>query len=515
MTSAAAGIRRAILFTHRWLGIAGGLLFVLWFASGIAMLWARMPVLDPVEALRRQPSLDLDAVRVSPGEAARACECGPAALRIAMLGERPVYRFGGERGSVTVFADDGRRLERIDRDEGLRLARGLYPEHAATARYDRRLEYSDQWTLEDRSSLPLHRIALGDAGDTWIYLSERGGEIVMSATRAERRLAYVSAVPHWLYFTPLRRHGRLWGQLVLWLSLAGCVLAASGLVSGVWQATRTRAGSRRAGMASPYLGLMRWHHYAGLVFGLFTFTWVLSGCLSMDPFEWHSPTEPAADQAAAVAGRAIAIEDLTLERLLAARSVLTSGASFAVKELELTRFRGEPYLVATGAGERSDRSPPRIEHRLVAVLHPERGAFARFGNDDLIAAARAAMPAARLLDAASLERHDSYYYDLHGPAPLPVVRARFDDPGRTWLYLDPSTGTIARREDRSSRFNRWIYHGLHSFDFPFLAGRGVLRYTPIVVLSLGGLLVALTSMADGWRRVARHLRRIGASRRVG
>ena len=33
----AAGIRRAILLTHRWLGIAGGLLFVLWLASGIAM----------------------------------------------------------------------------------------------------------------------------------------------------------------------------------------------------------------------------------------------------------------------------------------------------------------------------------------------------------------------------------------------------------------------------------------------------------------------------------------------
>jgi hypothetical protein len=301
---------------------------------------------------------------------------------------------------------------------------------------------------------------------------------------------------------------------VIWLSLAGCLLAASGLLWGVWQAMRTGDGARSGIVPSPYAGLMRWHHYAGLIFGLFTFTWILSGCLSMDPFDWHSPTEPTADQAAAVAGGAIGVEDLTLERLLAARDALAAGASFTPKELELVRFRSEPYLVAIGAAERSNQAPPyRIEHTLVSALHPERGTFARFDDADLIAAARAAMPKERLLESTLLERHDAFYYDFHGFAPLPILRARFDDPARTWLYLDPSTGTIARRETRSSRLNRWIYHGLHSFDFPFLANRRVLRDTLVVILSLGGLTVALTSMADGWRRVARHLRRLGGVHR--
>ena len=35
--------RRAILYTHRWLGILGGVLFLVWFASGIVMMYARMP----------------------------------------------------------------------------------------------------------------------------------------------------------------------------------------------------------------------------------------------------------------------------------------------------------------------------------------------------------------------------------------------------------------------------------------------------------------------------------------
>ncbi len=506
--SPARSLGRTIVFVHRWLGIAGGLLFVLWFASGIAMLWARMPELDQAEWLERLPDLDSSTARIAPAEAARACDRPPGWLRVEMLGERPVYRFGA--APCTVFADDGRRLTAMGADEALRLARALYPEHAGTVRFDRRLGSSDQWTLQNRGALPLHRLALGDAEDTWVYLSEPTGDVVMSATRGERRRAYLSAVPHWLYFTPLRRHGMLWGRLVIALSLIGCALAASGLIWGLWQAIRV--GRRRSGprLASPYRGLMRWHHYAGLGFGLFTFTWVLSGCLSLDPWDWHSSTAPTPDQAARVAGGPVSLEALTLDGLRAAQQSLAGSAAMKTKTLEPVQFRSAPYLLAYGTPE---RGTPRVEHAIVSALHPERGAFERFDDDDVEAAARDAMPASRLLDAIWLERYDGYYYDLLGRAPLPVLRARFDDADRTWLYLDPSTGAIALKEERSSRLNRWIYHGLHSFDFPFLAGRRFLREGVVVILSLGGLLVALTSLADGWRRVGRHLRRLGGVRR--
>jgi hypothetical protein len=162
----------------------------------------------------------------------------------------------------------------------------------------------------------------------------------------------------------------------------------------------------------------------------------------------------------------------------------------------VVRFRSQTYLIA------------RASHRLISIAHPDRGAFTRFADEDVLAAARAAMPGALLLDATWLDRYDDYYYDLAGLAPLPVLRARFDDPGSTWLYIDPSSGRIARKEERLSRLNRWLYHGLHSLDFPFLCDRGSLRRTIVVVLSLGGILVAVTSIADGWRRVRRHLARL-------
>src|SRR6516162_3792871 len=34
---------RAVVFSHRWLGIAGWLVFMTWLATGIVMMYVRMP----------------------------------------------------------------------------------------------------------------------------------------------------------------------------------------------------------------------------------------------------------------------------------------------------------------------------------------------------------------------------------------------------------------------------------------------------------------------------------------
>ena len=64
-------VRRVLIYTHRWLGIAGGLLFIAWFVSGLVMMYERMPSLSPEERLRRLPALDLSKLEVAPADAAR------------------------------------------------------------------------------------------------------------------------------------------------------------------------------------------------------------------------------------------------------------------------------------------------------------------------------------------------------------------------------------------------------------------------------------------------------------
>jgi len=297
----------------------------------------------------------------------------------------------------------------------------------------------------------------------------------MKTTARERRWAYAGPVIHWLYFTPLRRNSGAWAQTIIWLSMAGCVMCVAGLAWGMTVARR-----------SPYRGIMRWHHYAGLIFGATTCTWIFSGLLSMDPWDWHPSTAPTVAQRDAVAGGPLQVDALTVEALRAAVDAFTSTAD--VNAIDLVQFQHEVFLAAPD--------------RLVPVLSPQRS-LAEFDDRRLTAAAVAALPGVAITEASRLSAYDSYYYDRDNALPLPVLRVRFADPPRTWLYLDPRRGAIVRTEQRLSRVNRWLYHGLHSLDFPFLYARRPLWDVVMIALSLGGLASAVTSLLPAWRRVRR------------
>lgn len=499
------GWRGPIVYTHRWLGIVAGLFFITWFASGIVMMYAGMPALENGERTARLPRLDVSTARVSLPDAAMYTSGSVQRVRVGMFAGRPVYRLYSAGRWTTVFADTGELLDELTRAQALDEARQFAPEHASTLRYDTHLTDPDQWTLESRALLPMHRIALGDEASTYLYISDQTAEAVLKTTRTSRRLGYAGAVVHWIYFTPFRKNGSLWAQAIIWGSVVGIVMSLTGLIWGVWQYIQLR---------SPYAGWMRWHHYAGLIFGLTTLMFIFSGLLSMDPWSWHPGTGPTPQQRDAVTGGPLRIEQTTADRLREAVAVLSSftpgapvarsrvGGTFSprfasatgLKELELVQFRGELFF--------------RSDDALVAAAAPERGAFAAFDRAAVLEAAELAMPGVAVEDAVWLTEYDPYYYNRAGALPLPILRVRYADPQRTWLYLDPRRGAIARKEERLTRLNRWLYHGFHSWDFPFLYYRRPLWDIVVIVLSIGGLVSAVTTLLPGWRRLRRHLRRM-------
>src|SRR5438093_7638704 len=116
--------RKCVILLHRYLGIALCLLFVMWFVSGIAMIFARgMPSLTPDLRLERLPALDFAAVKLTPAEAVEKAQLDrpPARAALLMVMDRPAYRFSG-RGAVTVFADTGEVLEEVGRPEAMKIA---------------------------------------------------------------------------------------------------------------------------------------------------------------------------------------------------------------------------------------------------------------------------------------------------------------------------------------------------------------------------------------------------------
>jgi hypothetical protein len=370
-----------------------------------------------------------------------------------------------------------------------------------SAHYDEYLSRPDQWTIGASAYRPLHRIVFDDPDDTHVYVSDRTGQVMLRTTAHGRRWAYAGAVLHWLYFTPFREHATVWLQTMIWVSILGCVMTLTGLLWGIWCVAwprrRESHGEERAW--SPYAGLMRWHHYVGLVFGCVTFTWILSGCLSLEPFSWHPGTTPTAEQQAAVAGAPYRIRGISVEDL--GRVLTALSPSFAPRELELVQFRGRMYVRA------QDGTTGRQQLLSVKTEAP-LNILKRFPDEEIVVAARRAMPSASMTDARWIDEYDAYYYDRSGTRPLPVLRAKYDDLDGTWLYLDPFRGVIARKEERLTRLNRWLYHGLHSLDFPFLYYRRPLWDIVVIGLSVGGIILSVTTLLPAWRRVRQHVRRI-------
>jgi hypothetical protein len=547
--------RRWLVYTHRWLGIVGGVLFVAWFFSGIVMMYARMPGMAPEERLARAPALDLSTATASPLEAARAvglvpddaaavgnlarpapettaqkyaAEISIDRVRVAMLGDRPVYRFGTGRNETVVFADTPGILGLVDRAEAEAIARRYAPDYTGPFRYEAYLTEPDQWTLQARGLMPIHRFALDDDDATRLYVSALSGDVVVRTTRAERLWGYLGPVTHWVYFTPLRTHGSVWSEFIIWSSLIGCVMCLTGLVWGVWRySPMRRFRLKRVPSQSPYAGMMKWHHYTGLIFGVITLTWTYSGLLSMGPFNWFQSPGITAEQREAFTGGPLRVDQLTLEGLRASVAELdrTFGGGRAVRELEAAQFRGEPFWLAYRAPSADGaaqwmhvglwpRAPrPRLEHRYVSAIDPQAGAFARFdeprfGSESMLEVARAAMTGVAIQDAVWLQEYDAHYYDLRAGRPLPVLRVRFADEAQTWFYLDPSRGAIVQKMDDTRRLRRWLYQGLHSLDFPFLYYKRPLWDLVVIVLSIGGLALSATTLLPGWRRLRRRMREI-------
>ena len=122
--------------------------------------------------------------------------------------------------------------------------------------------------------------------------------------------------------------------------------------------------------------------------------------------------------------------------------------------------------------------------------------------------AEEAMPGVAIQDSTWLNEYDSYYYNQDGLRSLPVLRVRYADAASTWLYLDPRHGSMMKQE-QASRWNRWLYHGFHSLDFPFLYYKRPLWDIVIIVFSLGGIALSVTTLVPSWRRLLRHARRFG------
>jgi PepSY-associated transmembrane protein len=503
--------RKSVILAHRYLGIALSLLFVVWFASGITMMYAGgMPRLTPDDRLEHLPPVDVAAIRLTPAEAAEKAGTEGAASLLTIM-DRPAYRIGG----TTVFADNGDILEEIDEAAATRIASRFTNLPADQIAFVTTVTEPDQWTVGQTRQMPLYHFEVNDAAHTELYVSAWMAEVTMVTTRKTRTLAWLGTIPHWFYFAALRNNQPLWYQVVVWTSGLGVVLALLGLILGV---TQYRWSRPRPSTGIPYSGWMRWHYVTGVVFGVFTLTWVFSGMLSMEPFGWATQPGLQIPREAFTGGQVElekfpAMDPATWERLMNQR---------AIKEVEFLRIQDEPYYSIRTTRVLTDAWRPERLHQPYNVSGREQGnrffvhaeslavREGPFTPDSIVARMKAAVPDVPVESAELLQEYDSYYYSRGRQTPLPILRVKFADADRTWIYVDPDVSQVVARIHKLDRVERWIYNGLHSLDFSFWYNRRPLWDIVVLTLMIGGLASSAIGMYLGIRRLRRNARELVA-----
>lgn len=506
MRRLSVAIKKVAIVCHRWMGVAFCLLFMWWFVSGIFMMYWSYPSVSAADRLEHAPKLDAARVKLSPAEALKAAgfDNPPNSVTLTSFDNRPVYLFRVGRGSATVYADTGEQQDVFTPELNLRTAALWTGQKGESAQVETATE-PDQWTIGVRRQLPLQKYTFPDGQQ--VYLSEDTGQVVQYTTTASRIYAHLGAIPHWLYYTPLRVNGQLWTRVVVWSSGIATIAALLGLIVGIWMLSPSQK-YRHQGQptAVPYTGQKRLHTILGLFFGILTMTWAFSGMLSMDPFPNLTSGGPIGGGAAKGKGKGNASPAQRVQqafgggRFNAARydakhpaEVLAKlDAGFDVKELDYTTYLGEPVFHAT-AGDGTTR-----------VIPVDDAAAARMNQDQILNAVKEA-GGDGIAETKILTQYDVYYLDRTHTRPLPVVYVQLKDAGNTRLYIDPATARVVGRyaDSRGAWVNRWLYHGLHSLDFPWLYNHRPAWDIVVLGLMLACVWLCWTSMVLSWRVLKR------------
>jgi PepSY-associated TM region len=458
---------RALILLHRYLGITVGALMAMWCLSGFVMMYQSYPALDERVRLAHLSPIDFETCCTLSADLPDAASL--RSLQIEQLGRAALVRWRTTDGASVITP--------IAPEEAASVARPFLRTDARLA--PATMVDFDAWTVSGdfNADRPLYRFDLGDAPGTQLYVSGTTGQAVQLTTRSQRIWNWFGAIPHWLYFTPLRHRPVLWNWIVIVTSCAGVFLAAIGLWIG-WVRWRHRVSGRW----SPYRGFNLWHHLAGLVFGVLAFTWILSGLLSMNPMgllegSGMQPERQALSGDPVNIGQARAalraLSDLRPAGVVAVRFAPLAGAAF----FEVTRSDGERQRV-DGQGRAAPLTPAEL-----SFIGSQLG-----GTGD----ARPIL----------MQQEDRYHFSHHrAAAELPVYRLIVPGTG-IYYYIDPVTGALLGRFDRGAKGYRWWHQGLHRLDFtPALRQRPLWDLLMLTALS-GVTLLCVTGAWLGVRRLS-------------
>jgi PepSY-associated TM region len=505
--------KRLDYLAHRWTGLVLGVLVCVWFASGIVMVFYPWPALTESRQLALlqpfslgQPLVGFSRAAVTATEYLARDDTGrldersaPVVGRLMRWGDRLVYQFSSEQSGgyvpdLLVDAMNGTVLSPVPPEMAAIVARRIVGPSPRVLAIDQLL-VGDRYMMNHdyAGGFPAYRVEFKDPDRTAVYVSVRGGEPFGVVTTRTRLTTWFGTVPHWFYFKWLYQRSEAWLAVAVATTSMGTFLALTGIVLGVYQ-LRPRK-NREAWSPSPHRGVSKWHHLAGIFFGLIVLTWTFSAILE----NVGESNSPRSGQGALARGGALRWEAIRLTEAEALSRLRRASRNASVPiAIDLLQVRGRPgydFHLTDGREFWVDAAAGDVRSEL--AMSDARAVAASILGDSI-----------PIESADRVAAYDTYYYARPGrEMHLPVWRVRFADRERSTVYLDAVNATPTGFVNRAVRRSRWLRDALHSYDYPALNHRRLLWYSIVLPLLLGGL----ASSGSGVVLLVRRLKRLGAS----
>ncbi len=515
-------LKRLLFEVHRWVGIALALFMLMWFFSGLVIMYSPTITQNRAQQLAHAETLAPEfgwlslgeALEISAGQRKAAAKPDPESktksggkpgdeasanivdARLVRSAGEPLWLIEDNKGQrLALSALDG-SLHKSTPDQALKIAEHWYEadqgRDLAQASYLATIDKTIMLRNQDALS-PFHRIAVGDDGGE-LLISARTGEVLHSSTRLGRAFYWVGNWLHLLKPLDAIGLGKSRTDVQMWLGLSATVATLTGLIVG-WLRWRPGFGGKATysqGRTQPYReSWFKWHFWSGLLGGSLMFFWALSGFLDTNPGKIFSQVNPNRQEINRYLGNILPQVMYHWQPILPLElATAVDGAD--VVELAWKHLGGEALLLAV----------TRDGQRLPQAL--EGGGKNHFDQPSVLAAVRRIAANTAVESQALLNDYDSYYYPRQDQGwvekPLPVLRVQLADNVGTLFYIDPQDGKLLAKLDTSARVMRWAYSALHHWDF------GWLKYRPLwdvwmLVWVAFGLVLSVSSLVIGWRRL--------------
>ena len=488
-------INRLIYGVHRVLGTVLSIFFLMWFLTGIVMIYHGFPSASNAEKMQ---TMDVLQAGLQPFDSVKCNVAKPDSISsmavYSYLGR--TYYEVGQGSEMEKIAADGQPLPEIDGNY-IRQAAAKWCS-APVSRIDT-LQQLEQWIPfgSRKNDLPIYKFHFADKDKTQVYVSSKTGNILQCTTEMERFWGWLSAVPHWVYFTWLRQDVVVWRKAIVWIGVFGMFMLFAGFYIGI-RNYRLQV-KRGKGLTSPYKKKWyKWHHVVGTLFGLFAFTWVLSGVYSLEDIpDWLASVKKQYEprktlNQGMLVGDAYQLDYRDVITAYGGQTLRIDWSSFHNIPLYQVYLKGQknPVIIdASVAGKAAevDLTKQQVE-RAVKAVHGEEP-----------------------MQVELMTEYDNYYVDTEGTMALPVWKVKVENADNTVYYINPKTASY-RSYNTHARWQFQVYQGFHCLRYKVFVGHPVLWTIVMWILLLGGAAVSFTGVVMGINYLRRQFRKATVSK---